>query len=322
MGNRQMCRVDTPNKDLSINSRSPVSHYKNCSLKKNWLVWVVVVLICLIHKTTLAETYPQLQTVTNITQNYSTKDLAIHSILLGGIFAYLLGGLVKGIAGIGMALIAVPVMAMLIDPKIAVALVAFPLVFTNIWQALRQRTVLETIRSYWRLSLSMTLVMTATALLARESTPMLVSLSLGTMAIVFALMNLGLTIPTLSEKYDKCAQWTAGTLAGLIGGVSGLVVIPLVAYMLIRKVEKNKFVCVLGFLLLISGIVLASTQWQTGVLTKKLVIYSLLLVIPGMLGIFIGEKIRDFINNETFRKIVLILILLIGGNLVFRSLVG
>jgi len=101
-----------------------------------------------------------------------------------------------------------------------------------------------------------------------------------------------------------------------------LVVIPLVAYMLIRQVDKNKFVCVLGFLFLVSGIVLASTQWRTGVFTKELAIYSLLLVVPGMLGILVGEKIRNFINTETFKKFVLILILLIGGNLVVRGLVG
>jgi len=280
------------------------------------------VLIGLNHGTAVAETDQQLQTMNNIAQNYSAIGLATHSILLGGIFAYLLGGLVKGIAGIGMALIAVPTMAMLIDPKIAVALVAFPLVFTNIWQALRQRTVLETIRSYWRLSLSMTLVMYATALMARDSTPMLITLSLGAVAIVFALINLGMAIPTLPEKHDRRAQWAAGTLAGLIGGVSGLVVIPLVAYMLIRQVDKDKFVCVLGFLLFVSGIVLASTQWQTGVFTEGLAIYSLLLVVPAMLGVLAGEKIRNLINTETFKKFVLILILLIGGNLVVRSLVG
>ncbi len=322
MGHKQLHKQDTLIKNIPFDLRTTVCHFQNCSLSKNRLICGAVALICLVHGTALADTDSHLQTVNNIALNYSAKGLTTYSILLGGIIAYLLGGLVKGIAGIGMALIAVPTMAMIIDPKIAVALVAFPLVFTNIWQALRQRTVHETIQSYWRLSLSMTLVMYATALLARDSTPMLVTLSLGTVAIVFALINLGMTIPTLPDKHDRPAQWAAGTLAGLIGGVSGLVVIPLVAYMIMRRVDKNKFVCVLGFLLFVSGIVLASTQWQTGVFTDGLAIYSLLLVIPGMLGVLVGEKIRNLINTETFKKFVLVLILLIGGNLVVRSFVG
>ena len=42
--------------------------------------------------------------------------------------------------------------------------------------------------------------------------------------------------------------------------------------------------------------------------------------IPGMIGIRIGEIIRDRINQETFRKAMLVMLFLIGLNLIRRAL--
>lgn len=49
--------------------------------------------------------------------------------------AILFGGIVKGTLGVGLPLFAVPIMSLMIGSTQAIALVAVPVVVSNIWQA-------------------------------------------------------------------------------------------------------------------------------------------------------------------------------------------
>ena len=47
---------------------------------------------------------------------------------------------------------------------------------------------------------------------------------------------------------------------------------------------------------------------------------SLYTCLPGMLGIWIGEMIRRRINQETFHKVMLLALFVIGINLIRRAI--
>lgn len=233
---------------------------------------------------------------------------------------YFLGGTIKGAFGIGMSLIAVPVMAFAVEPRVAVMLIALPIFVTNVRQAFRGATKTHTIRRYWRFGVSMIAAMLLSSTLAIQAPGSFITMSLGTVAIVFALVNLRVRIPAIPRRLDNTAQFGFGCLAGLIGGISGLIVIPLVAYLTARRLEKDEFVRVVGFMLMVSGVVLAGSYGAAGVYTTILLSFSALLVIPALLGLVVGEQIRQYVPASTFRHWILILMLLVGASLIHRAI--
>tara|TARA_B100000579_G_scaffold327299_1_gene277234 strand:- start:27 stop:200 length:174 start_codon:yes stop_codon:yes gene_type:complete len=55
-------------------------------------------------------------------------------------------------------------------------------------------------------------------------------------------------------------------------------------------------------------------------LNSKTAPLSLYTCLPGMLGIWIGDMIRRRINQETFRKVMLPVLFVIGSNLIRRAI--
>jgi len=67
-------------------------------------------------------------------------------ILIVLTFSLVVAGLMKGIIGVGMPIVAIPLLSMLIDVRAAVMLLAVPLILTNIPQALEGGRTLECFR--------------------------------------------------------------------------------------------------------------------------------------------------------------------------------
>lgn len=225
---------------------------------------------------------------------------------------YLIGGIVKGLSGIGMGLICVPVISLLYNPGLAVLLISIPLVITNFHQGIVSGDVRKTIRCYSLLAMVMVSVMVATVYVSAEIEPCIVTKAVGLSAVVFVVLNLRLKTPTVSDRHDSIAQIVTGCAAGVVGGLTGLVVIPLVIYMMLRKIRKNEFVAVSGFLLFLSGGALLVGSKLNESLNFNLVILSALAALPALFGTLIGERLRIWVSEKTFRRIVLFLVFIIG----------
>ncbi len=225
---------------------------------------------------------------------------------------FFLSGAVKGVAGIGMGLVAVPTMSVIFEPVLAVCVVAVPLVITNFWQGVIRAQPLLVFRRYRALFISMTVAMICSGYFANYFSVSVTSFVLGAMAVVFSLINLGIRLPRFNENIDFPVQIVCGVVAGFVGGMTGLVVIPLVLYMICRSVSKEEFVSALGLLLLVSGLVLVMCYGLNGAMTLQLFILSLLASVPALFGVIVGESIRQYLDDQVFRKIVLYMIMTIG----------
>ena len=68
--------------------------------------------------------------------------------------AILFGGIVKGTLGVGLPLFAVPIMSLMIGSTQAIALVAVPVVVSNIWQAWQEASWKASLKRFWPLMLT------------------------------------------------------------------------------------------------------------------------------------------------------------------------
>ena len=240
-------------------------------------------------------------------------------VLLVAVVIYCFSGVVKGTLGLGLPTTAVSLMAQVADPRYAIALVVIPMIVTNAWQVYRSGDTLVVLRQYWRLVLSMMCLIGIFSQLAINISGQLLMMILGISIGLFAAVNLWHQVPPLADRLDTLGQWVTGSVAGVLGGLSGLWAPPIVIYLGARQLEKDMFVRVLGTFLFLGSCVLFTGYWQVGIITREISFYSLLLIVPALLGFSIGERIRHRLSGERFRKWVLIFFLVVGLNLIRRS---
>ena len=58
----------------------------------------------------------------------------------------------------------------------------------------------------------------------------------------------------------------------------------------------------------------------SGVFNQETAVVGALMVPPAVLGIWAGFKVQDRIDQQTFRKAMLLILILAGGNLIRRGL--
>lgn len=213
-------------------------------------------------------------------------------------------------------------MSQLIDPRLAISLMAFPILFANTWQFYRSGKMGDTIKRYRIIAVMLVISMLiATWFTARVSTEFLM-IFIGVVLVLFALMNLAFKPPPIPQRFDRLSQVIGGIAAGVTGGLTAIWSPPVAAFLIARNVEKDEFVGVSGFLFLIGSFPLCIGFWQNGMLTGPVALVSAGMIIPTLAGYFIGEFIRSKIQPTGFRMIVLVFFFLIGLNLIRKGIVG
>jgi len=101
----------------------------------------------------------------------STTDLQLINQFLVISAIFFASGFLKGVSGIGMGLIAAPVITLLYSPILAVALVALPLVATNFHQGLIAGDFRKSLQTHMPLAVTMSITMAATSRYAHLISP-------------------------------------------------------------------------------------------------------------------------------------------------------
>ena len=244
------------------------------------------------------------------------------AVLIVTVVAFILGGLVKGAVGLGMPVTVVGVMSLITDVRTAAILVIAPVIVTNLWQCWASGRTLRVYKRYWRLTCSMSIILLLTASASADISLKLVTLSAGFVVVLFAIANLFLQPLSIPSRMDGCAQYAAGIATGVLGGMSGLVVVPLAIYFTASRLDKEMFVASTAPFFLLGAVLLCVGYSYGGALDITLILLSLSLVVPALAGLLIGEWIRVYISEDSFRVLLLSVFFCTGVHLVQRGLVG
>ncbi|MEM7291818.1 MAG: sulfite exporter TauE/SafE family protein [Pseudomonadota bacterium] len=241
-------------------------------------------------------------------------------LILLALAVYLLAGTVKGIVGIGLPTASIGILSQFIDPKIAIALVVFPILFSNPWQIFRSGRAVESFKTYWLFCVFLMIFLGAMTTVTShiETGPLI--LILGCVIVVFAATSLIKMPPELPAGFDRWAQSVGGALGGAMGGLTGIWSPPMVIYLLARRVDKDEFVRATGMMIFMGGIPLYLGFWHAGLLDDGVGWLSLGMVIPSLLGFTAGEFLRRKLDGDRFRTVVLAVFLLMGLNLIRKAL--
>ena len=235
----------------------------------------------------------------------------------------LVAGLVKGVVGFAMPLLMMSGMGSFMAPELALAGLLLPTLVTNSMQALRQGpgAAWQSMRKfrYFLISGGVTLVIAAQ--FVRVFPEQVLLLAIGIPVTLFTLFQLSGYRFHLSAPSPRI-EVAVGGFAGILGGLSGVWGPPTVAYLTALSTPKYDQMRVQGVIYGLGSVALVSAHVGSGVLRAETWGFSLALVPPAVLGMWLGTQVMDRINQDFFRRATLCVLLLASANLVRRALLG
>ena len=238
------------------------------------------------------------------------------------ILVFTFGGFVKGLLGIGLPALLVGCLTFLYEPRLAVAMILFPILTTNIRQALRGGKAMEIVRRFRYLIGTGMLFIFLTALVGKQVPVAWLQICVGIAMALFAISGLLVELPRTPERLDKVVQVIAGLGSGILGGLTAIWGPPMAMYLMSLKLERRYFIQVLGVLFASQSIPLTFGFFLSGELDMTTAILSAAMLAPTFAGMYVGEKVRDRIDTVLFFRLFLGVFLLLGLNLIRRGLFG
>lgn len=236
----------------------------------------------------------------------------------------LLAGLVKGLVGFAMPMVMISGLASVVPADQALAWLILPTLFTNGWQALRQGAQ-AALQSLWRirvfLGAGVVMLFAAAQLVTLLPGPVMLLLIGAPITIYAALTLFGIPL-RLPSRPGPRVEVAIGSVAGFFGGISGIWGPPTVALLTALDTEKQEQVRILGVVFGLGTLALMLAHIGSGVFDAQSAPVSALLIFPGLLGLGLGFRIQDRIDQATFRRLTLFVLLIGGLNLIRRGVFG
>lgn len=235
------------------------------------------------------------------------------------ILVFIFAGAIKGTIGIGLPTASISVLSQFYDPRIAITLVIFPMMISNFWQLIRSGDIANTLKTFWPFGLTLMFSISIFTNFSADIPVETIMIILGIVIILFVLNSLFTNPSYLPKRFDKPAQLIAGSIAGVMGGLTAIWAPPMVIYLISRRVEKDVFIRATGLLITMGSIPLCIGYWKNGFMTSHLASLSILLIFPTLIGFNIGERMRQKIEPAIFQRIILIVFLFMGMNIIRQA---
>ena len=238
------------------------------------------------------------------------------------VLALAAGGLTKGVTGLGLPGIAVPIMATFLGVEQAVMIMVLPTLVTNLWLTWRLRDCYREVPELPRMAVAGVpgIALGATVLYLASERFLATVLSLW----VFAYLVLRFVHPELSLKGKARTRLAVpvGFASGTLQGATGICAPVIVPYVDALGANPRTYVfifsAVFASLSLTHLVILGSLQAYTPLQFGQ----SVLAVVPAMLFVQVGNWLRQFIRPERFSVIIRVVLFVTAARLLFGAWSG
>lgn len=219
-----------------------------------------------------------------------------------------LGGILKGVTGAGVPIIAVPIVAAFYDIKIAVALLVIPNLVSNVWQGFKYRD--HALEKGFALKFGITGAMGAgigTIMLAHLPSTVL---SLIIAAVIFAYIGLRLAKPDLQLPLARARSLLgpAGLIGGVLQGAVGISAPVAVTFLNSMRIPRSNFVFTISVFFAAMGLVQLPVLIAYGLMNWNIALFGFLAIIPLFATIPVGEWIGKRLSPILFDRAILVVL--------------
>lgn len=235
------------------------------------------------------------------------------------VVTFVLAGAVKGVIGLGLPTVAMGLLGLAMAPAQAAALLIVPSALTNLWQLAAGGHLRVLLRRLWPLLLMIFIgTLMGSAWLGINSGAWAAH-ALGAALLVYALYGLlhsGLHLPA---RHESWLGPLCGLLTGVITAATGVFVIPAVPYLQALGLHREQMVQALGLSFTVSTLALALGLAGQGALGGEALGASLLVLAPALLGMLLGQWLRQRISAPMFKRCFFIGLALLGAHLLLNG---
>ncbi len=230
-------------------------------------------------------------------------------LIVAGIVIFLVSATLQGLTGFGFSILAVPLITLFISPKTAVPILLIYSMLINI-VVLHSARKATNLKKIWILLIAGIASMPLGTRLLVIMNESLLKIFIGSMIFVFGIL---LLIGFRKKfKNEKLAMLPVGFLSGILGGSISISGPPIILFLSNQDVDKHTFRGNMAAYFFILNCFTIPVYYYNGLLTNEVWNLSLTFL-PGLLiGVFIGNLFSHKIKDDHFKKLTLILLILMG----------
>ena len=225
---------------------------------------------------------------------------------------FLLAGGVKGVVGLGLPTVSIALLSATLGIETALPLLVIPSFVTNVWQGAVGGHALALLR---RFGIALALIPLAIGIAYHfvfVEAPEAMNRVLGVALLVYAVLGLRAVRFAIPVHAERVLTPVVGVVNGLITGVTGTFVIPVVMYLEALGLDRDEIVQMMGITFSISTAALAAVLMMHDAYRFDAGVVSAAAVIPAIVGMVLGARLRARLTPAAFRRWLLVGLGIIG----------
>lgn len=231
---------------------------------------------------------------------------------------FVLAGLIKGVTGMGLPTVAMGVLGTMMSPVSAAALLLVPSFATNAWQLFAGPRLAAVAIRLWSMMCGIAIGTTIGIGFLTHGQTGFTTMALGVALTIYAAVSLLAWRVSIPPALEPRLSPVVGLITGVITGATGIFTIPAVPYLQALDLNSDELVQALGLSFMVSTIALAVSLAGSRALQVDTLSTSLLVTIPAIAGVWLGQRLRARVSAATFRRWFLLALLCLGLELSLR----
>jgi uncharacterized protein len=231
------------------------------------------------------------------------------AFIIYGIFVCFFSGFITGITAFGFALVAIPLLMVFFDPKMAVPIVTINSTLTGMYLFFELRKVMQ-VKKIILLIIGGIIGLPFGVYILIVLDKDILKISVGALITVFAVfLAVGIKREIKSEKYTSVL---VGMVSGLLKGSTSLSGPPVVLFFINQDQEKEVFRANLTGYFMIMGTLAVIALAIGNLVSLNVLEYSAWFIVPTIFGTWVGSKICPRVNPGLFRTLSLAVVIMAG----------
>lgn len=228
----------------------------------------------------------------------------------------LMSGIIKGITGIGASIASVPVMAALIDLRVAVLVMLVPSMVSNLHQAarFRQAQPIEGFLLPYCLAVIVGVIV---------GSHLLVTLPVRILEYLLAVMVVAyvafrLARPSWQMHRLVARRWAmpSGIIAGVLQGATGIAGPAVIAFLNAMRPDRPQFMLTIALIFCVFAASQMLTLGAMGLFTPEVAGLGAVALMVQIVGMEIGNRLARYVPAVLFDRLILTLLVVIAAKII------
>ncbi len=235
---------------------------------------------------------------------------------------FLFAGFIKGIVAIGLPAISISLLSHIIGVREAVFITLAPALLTSVAQAVAGPALKTSLARIWPLVLAGSIAIFFAAHVAVHGNPRILAGLIGSLIVVYAVASLlRFRLPHPGER-ERMLTPVVGLIGGVLGGMSGMFVMPSVPYMQSLGLNREELIQSIAIWFTAAAMVMLLALGVRGAFTTQIFVMSGTAIVTSLIGIWFGTKARGRMSERLFVNFFFTAFLIMGAFIVWKAVTG